>query len=32
MLIAMGIWQNSSAVLLRRKAELRKAFELFAII
>jgi hypothetical protein len=32
MLIAMSIWQNSSAVLLRRKAARRKAFELFAII
>ena len=32
MLIAMNIWQNSRAVLLRRKAARRKAFWLFAII
>jgi hypothetical protein len=32
MLIAMNIWQNSFAVLLRRKATQRKAFWLFAII
>jgi hypothetical protein len=32
MLIAMSIWQNSKAVLLRSKAARRKAFELFAII
>ncbi|MBQ7248448.1 MAG: hypothetical protein IJS21_00260, partial [Deltaproteobacteria bacterium] len=31
-LIAMNIWQNSRAVLLRRKAARRKAFWLFAII
>ena len=32
MLIAMNIWQNSLAVLLRRKAARRKAFWLFAIL
>jgi len=32
MLIAMNLWQNSLAVLLRRKAARRKAFLLFAII
>ena len=32
MLIAMSIWQNSNAVLLRRKAARRKAFWLFAIL
>jgi hypothetical protein len=32
MFLAMHIWQNSSAVLLRRKAARRKAFWLFAII
>ena len=32
MLIAMNIWQNSRAVLLRRKAARRKAFWLFAVI
>ena len=32
MLIAMSIWQNSHAVLLRSKAARRKAFWLFAII
>jgi len=32
MLIAMNIWQNSAAVLPRRKAARRKAFWLFAII
>ena len=32
MLIAMSIWQNSHAVLLRSKAARRKAFSLFAII
>jgi hypothetical protein len=32
MLIAMSIWQNSRAVLLRGKAARRKAFWLFAII
>ena len=32
MLIAMSIWQNSKAVLLRSKAARRKAFSLFAII
>jgi len=31
-LIAMKLWQNSYAVLLRRKAARRKAFWLFAII
>ena len=30
--IAMSIWQNSKAVLLRSKAARRKAFSLFAII
>jgi hypothetical protein len=32
MLIAMNIWQNSRAVLLRRKAARRKASWLFAIL
>ena len=32
MLIAMSIWQNSKAVLLRSKAARRKAFSLFAIL
>ena len=32
MLIAMSIWQNSRAVLLRGKAARRKAFWLFAIL
>jgi len=32
MLIAMNLWQNSRAVLLRRKAARRKAFWLFTII
>jgi hypothetical protein len=32
MLIAMRIWQNSRAVLLRGKAARRKAFWLIAII
>ncbi|MBR1457018.1 MAG: hypothetical protein IJ594_07670, partial [Oscillospiraceae bacterium] len=32
MLIARNIWQNSIAVLLRRKAARRKAFWFFAII
>jgi hypothetical protein len=32
MFIAMNIWQNSRAVLLRRKAARRKALWLFAII
>jgi hypothetical protein len=32
MFIAMSIWQNSHAVLLRRKAARRKAYLLFAII
>jgi hypothetical protein len=32
MRIAMSIWQNSRAVLLRRKAARRKAFLLFAIL
>jgi len=32
MLIAMSIWQNSLAVLLRRSAARRKAFWLFAIL
>jgi hypothetical protein len=32
MRIAMHRWQNSRAVLLRRKAARRKAFWLFAII
>ncbi len=31
-LLAMNIWQNSRAVLLRRKAARRKAFWLFAIL
>ena len=32
MLIAMNIWQNSYAVLQRRKAARRKAFWLFVIM
>jgi hypothetical protein len=32
MVIAMSIWQNSQAVLLRRKAARRKAFLRFAIL
>jgi len=32
MFIAMSIWQNSKAVLLRRKAARRKAFWLFATL
>ncbi|MBQ5976658.1 MAG: hypothetical protein IJL51_00810 [Oscillospiraceae bacterium] len=32
MFFAMSTWQNSAAVLLRRKAARRKAFWLFAII
>jgi hypothetical protein len=32
MLIAMNIWQNSPAVLLRRKAARRKPFWFFAIL
>ena len=32
MLIAMNIWHNSHAVVLRRKAVTAKSFWLFAII